>query len=72
MGKRQTQLVPQAGGRWRSTYNSIARLVLLAKSNVQVCDNDTCCVCAFQVRVGFHGGEDLWVEDVLNIGVDPR
>ena len=25
-----------------------------------------------QVRVGFHGGEDLWVEDVLNIGVDPR
>jgi hypothetical protein len=25
-----------------------------------------------QVRVGFKGGEHLWVEDVLNIGVDPR
>ncbi|MDJ0704290.1 MAG: FAD-binding oxidoreductase [Leptolyngbyaceae cyanobacterium MO_188.B28] len=22
-------------------------------------------------RISFHGGEDLWVEDVLNIGVDP-
>lgn len=25
-----------------------------------------------QVRVGFKGSEDLWVDDVLNIGVDPR
>lgn len=24
------------------------------------------------VRVGFKGAEDLWVRDVLNIGVDPR
>jgi lycopene cyclase CruP len=24
------------------------------------------------VRVGFHGGEDIWVEDVLNVGVSPE
>lgn len=24
------------------------------------------------VRVGFKGAPDLWVDDVLNIGVDPR
>jgi hypothetical protein len=37
-----------------------------------MCTTDICHVWRGQVRVGFHGGEDLWVEDVLNIGVDPR
>ncbi len=24
-----------------------------------------------QVRAGFHGGEDVWTRDVLNLGVRP-
>ena len=24
-----------------------------------------------QVRIGFHGGKDVWTTDVLNIGVSP-
>ena len=32
-----------------------------------------CCtaVLPLQVRIGFHGGKDVWTNDVLNIGVSP-
>lgn len=46
----------------KGTFDSVAHMST----------TDICRVCWCQVRVGFHGGEDLWVEDVLNIGVDPR
>lgn len=48
-----------------------ARPGVRCSPRAQMCDTDQLCVCACQVRVGFYGGEDLWVEDVLNIGVDP-
>lgn len=36
------------------------------------CDLETCCaVNPSKVRVGFHGGKDVWTRDVLNLGVSP-
>ncbi len=51
----------------RSELNILLELDLLTESELKQAIATT----YNPARVGFHGGEELWVRDILNIGVDP-
>ena len=55
---------------WNISRAELAVLVelgLLTQQDVDACIN----VVFNPVRIGFHGGEDVWTRDVLNVGLSP-